>query len=372
MPEIKPMYSDCRSTKDMLLDALRGTGNNSSHDKGYGVFLDEMTELGDQIDPFDCCEYDGPDPPILHFTPEPKPYTVLTNIGKEKTSEIQVLNMAYNMILPGYTVIFTGRRRSGKTKLIKALCRHQRVFYPEVVVFTRTKASCEYSRFIPHSRVIQGFDTELLLEIMSIQREKKKAQSRGELPDTNYNLLVILDDCLAERLQWSTELNAVFFEGRHNNVTLFVSIQDVKGCAPAATGNADYVFLYPMGDERTFEAVRDKYMSFVDKHEQRDIMNHEDISKKFHVLGVDVAHKSNPRDYKLSIGSVDAEKEKEDFVMGTREMWKDDFKQLDELGYSHLKGVEDWGILKPSQIKSYFQQGYPLISLKTLKRVRDV
>jgi len=365
------MYSATRSTREMLLDALRGTSSTTSTDKGYGEELDEMAELGEQIDPFDCCEFDGPDPPIAHFVPQPVVYTVLDGIGKESNSSIEIQQMAYNMILPGYTTIFTGRRRSGKTKLIKALCRHLRAFYPEVVVFTRTKASGEYARFIPHSRIIQGFDPDLLIELMHIQRQKKMAQSRGELPDTNYNLLVILDDCLAERLNWSQELNAVFFEGRHNNVTLFVSIQDVKGCAPSATGNADYVFLYPMGDERTFEAVRDKYMSFVDKYEQRDIMTHPDISKKFHVLGVDIAHKSNPRDRKLAIGCVDADLEKEDFVMGTREMWRDDFRQLDRLGYDHLKGIEDWKILKPSQIKAYFEAGNPLFDLKHYRWVKN-
>ncbi len=366
------MHSNYRSTKEILLASLRGGNGNTTNDKGYGEMLDEMAELGDQIDPFDCCEFDGPDPAIEHFLDKPEVFTTITDMGKDDNGQIDIMKMAYNMILPGYTVIFTGRRRSGKTKLIRALCRHLRAFYPEVVVFTRTKASGEYARFIPHSRIIQGFDPDLLIDLMHIQRDKKKAQSRGELPDTNYNLLVILDDCLAERLQWSQELNAVFFEGRHNNVTLFVSIQDVKGCAPAATGNADFVFLYPMGDERTFEAVRDKYMSFVDKYEQRDILNHPDIHKKFHILGIDMAHKSNPRDRKLSIGCVDADREKDDFVMGTREMWVSDFKQLDRLGYEHLKGIDDWKILKPSQIKAYFLAGNPLFDLKRYKFINNV
>lgn len=366
------MHSIARSNREMILDALRGTTNSNDKGKGYGEELDEMAELGEQIDPFDCCEHDGPDPPIAHFLDEPVVYTTLTDLAKESNSCIDIMQMAYNMIMPGYTVIFTGRRRSGKTLLIKALCRHLRAFYPEVVVFTRTKASGEYSRIIPHSRVIQGFQPDLLIDLMQIQREKKMAKSRGEMKDVNYNLLVILDDCLAERLQWSQELNAVFFEGRHNNVTLFVSIQDVKGCAPAATGNADYVFLYPMGDERTFEAVRDKYMSFVDKYEQRDIMNHPDIHKKFHIVGIDIAHKSNPRDRKISLGCIDVDKEKDDFVMGTRDMWRDDFAQLDRLGYSHLKGIEDWKILKPSQMKSYFEAGNPLFDLKRYKWLPNV
>jgi len=359
------MYSADFTSRKIILDALRGSKPANNSGKTYGTKLDEMAELGKAIDPFDTCPFDGPDPPALHFTDEPIPYTTLTEIGKEKTDEIQLLQFAY-------TVIFNGRRRSGKTKLIKALCRHLRPFFPEVVVFTRTKASGEYASFMPDTRIIRGFNPDLLVDIIETQVEKKMAQSRGELEDTNYNLLVILDDCLADRLQWSQALNAVFYEGRHNNVTLFVSIQDIKGCAPAATGNADYVFLYPMNDERTMEAIQDKYMSFVDKHEQKDILRHEEVRKKFHFIGLDIAHRNNDKDWRIAIGCVEEDKEKDDFVMGTREMWKDDFARLDELGFSHLKGLEDWGILKPSQIEKFFKSGNPLFDLRTLKKIKNV
>lgn len=355
------------SVKDMIIQALRGDSSSSCNDdEEYGVYLDEMDELKKIPDLFDCTPFNGCDPPILHFAPEPIVYCTVP-IGDEGRT-LDIMQLAYNMILPGYTVIFTGRRRSGKTKLIRALCRHLRKWYPEVVVFTRTKASGEYARFIPHARIIQGFDPELLIELGRIQRAKKRAQSRGKLEDVNFNLLVILDDCLAERLQWSQELNAIFFEGRHLDITLFVSIQDVKGCAPAATGNADFSFLFPFGDERTFESVRDKYMSFLDKYELKDLIQNTELRKKFHVLGVDVAHKSNCDDRKVSFGCVDEDDEHEDFVMGSPAMWKESYKQLRELNCEHLISLEDWGILKPSQYCEYVKQGCPLQPLKRVTK----
>lgn len=354
--------------RDILLHALGDQKDGLNEEDEYGVELDEMSDLSSVLDVYDCTPFDGPDPPILHFTRRPIIYTTLP-IGRDAGRTLDIMQMSYNMILPGYTVIFTGRRRSGKTKVMRALCRHMRRWFPEVVCFTRTKASGEYSRFLPQSRIIQGFDTDLLIQLGNIQRTYKKRQSRGELPDTNYNLLVILDDCLAERLQWSQELNAIFFEGRHLNITLFVSIQDVKGCAPAATGNADYSFLFPFGDERTFEAVRDKYLSFLDKYELKDLVTHPDIKKKYHILGVDNAHKSNPDDRKISIGCVEEDKEKEDFVMGTPKMWKEDKAQLKKLGYSHLMEQEDWGILKPSEYRGYIESGCPIMPLRRVKKL---
>lgn len=356
------MFSTNAACRDMVLEALRGPGGCSSKKDEYGIQLDEMQMLSAVPDVFDVAKFDGPDPAIEHFLPGPEVYTTVT-LGREG-KQLDILNMSYNMIMPGYTVIFTGKRRSGKTKVMRALCRHLRRWFPEVIVFTRTKSSGEYSRFLPDSRIIQGFDPDLLVDIAKIQRSKVRDMSNGLRENENINILIILDDCLAERLQWSQELNAIFFEGRHLFITLFVSIQDVKGCAPAATGNCDYAFLFPTGDERTFESVRDKYMPYLDKYELKDLLENEEICKKYHIIGVDIAHKYNDINERISLGCVDEDKEEEDFVMGSPEMWKDDRRRLRELRYEHLIGKRDWGILKPSQYKSYVESGCPIYPLR--------
>lgn len=363
------MYSNKADTREMLMQALRGGRGGGAKREEYGTQLDEMQLLASIPDPYDCAEFNGPDPPIEHYL-EPTVYTTL-DIGKEGMV-FDIMQMSYNMVQPGYTVIFTGKRRSGKTKVMRALCRHLRRWFPEVIVFTRTKSSGEYSRFLPDERIINGFDPELLVKIADIQRAKVRDMSMGKRQDENINILIILDDCLAERLQWSQELNAIFFEGRHLFITLFVSIQDIKGCAPAATGNCDYAFLFPTGDERTFEAVRDKYMPFLDKHELKDLLESDEINKKYHILGVDIAHKYNPINRRVALGCVNEDEECEDFVMGGPDMWKDHRKRLRELGYEHLIGIEDWGILKPSEFVQYVEQGCPLEPLrrKVIKNAR--
>lgn len=358
-----------QSTKEMILEALRGSSSSASHKEEYGIHLDEMSMLSEVPDVWDCAEFDGPDPPIAHFLKEPVVYSTI-DLGREGMC-LDVMQMAFNQIMPGYTVIFSGKRRSGKTKLMRALCRHNRPWFPEIIVFTRTKSSGEYSRFLPDSRIIQGFDPELLIELAKIQRKKVREMSLGLRQNENINLLIILDDCLAERLQWSQELNAIFFEGRHLFITLFVSIQDIKGCAPAATGNCDYVYLFPNGDERTLEAARDKYLPFLDKYELSDLLESEEINKKYHIIGVDIAHKYNPVNRKVSLGCVDEDLEEEDFVMGAPEMWKDDRRRLRELGYEHLIGLEDWGILKPKEYCSFIEQGCPLRPLKRVPKKRQ-
>lgn len=350
MSSKKKIDNPCR---DFIISALSEGMTEGGEDKGYGVKYNEMKSLSSLFDPYDVTPFLGPDPPVLDVTLKPVPFA---RFGHED-GDFGILQMAYDIIRPGYTVIFNGSRRSGKTKLIRNLCQRLRPWYPEIIVFTRTKASGEYFSFLPICRIIEGFDAELFIEIINIQREKKKRLTRGELVDVNTNILIIVDDCLADRLQYSNELDSAFFEGRHLDITIFVSIQDIKGCAPRATINCDISFIFPFGDERSFEAVRDKYCNFLTKNQLRSLLSHPHFKKKFHFLCFDMAHKYNPVDYRVSYGCVDDRQEKP-FIMGTRAMWKDSRSQLKDLGMGHMMERDDWGILKPSQYQQYQNEQY--------------
>lgn len=340
--------------REMLLSALGdGLTSSDAQDDQYGVFLDEMTQLSSVPDPYDLCPFTGPQPPIAEATCKP---VIFCKFCHEE-GDFDIMQMAYDMIRPGYTVLFNGSRRSGKTKLIRNICQRMRPWFPEVVVFTRTKASAEYFSFIPICRVIEGFDFELFLEIIKIQRKKKKKMSRGELQDTNMNILIILDDCLADNLAHSKELDAAFFEGRHLDITLFVSIQDIKGCAPRATTNCDFAFLFPFGDERAFEAVKDKYCNFITKKQLKSLLDHPQIVKKFHVIGIDRAHKYNSVNNRISLGCVDETRESR-FLMGEKKMWNNSRHQIRDLNMHNWIERDDWGILKPSQYKRYVDEQY--------------
>jgi hypothetical protein len=339
--------------REIIISALSEGMHPGDNDKGYGVKYDEMGSLSSLFDPYDITPFNGPDPPIQEITLQPNFYTCFCH----EEGDFGILQMAYDIIRPGYTVIFNGSRRSGKTKLIRNLCQRLRPWYPEIIIFTRTKASGEYFSFVPICRVVEGFDPELFLEIVNIQREKKKKLTRGELEDVNTNILIILDDCLADKLQYSNELDSAFFEGRHLDITIFVSIQDIKGCAPRATTNCDISFIFPFGDERSFEAVRDKYCNFISKNQLRSLLTHPKFQKKYHFFCFDMAHKYNPVDYRVSFGCVDDRLERP-FVMGERKIWKDSRSQLRDLGMDNMMNRDDWGILKPSQYQQYQNEQY--------------
>lgn len=340
-------------------------GDADMEDGGYGVHLDERGMLAAVPDPYDCCEFEGPEPEILPCCQNGKPtvYKRIT-IGKEgRELDIDIMQLSYDFVRPGYTVIFNGSRRTGKSQLIHALARHNRPLFREVYVFTNTKASGEYFRYIPIKRVYEGFKGDVLLQIINRQKRLRMAQTRGELVDENIDILVILDDCISDGLRFQKEFNRVFWEGRHYGTSLWVTSQDIKAIAPGATINADVSFIFPFGDARSTETVNDKYLYFLDKYQAEGLLNHEDIRKKHHVVAIDMAHKYNPVDRRIALGCVNIEEEPDDFVMGNWKYWENSRRQLRKLGFGHLIQKPDsaWGILKPSQLEKWYRLGCPII-----------
>ena len=323
-----------------ITEALSTCQDVRDENDGYGVFLDEMHKLADIEDKFDTAENNGPDPAIEEELDKYQPYTLI----ETPYLSININKMAYNMFLVGYTIIVYGPRRSGKSKFIKNLCQRLRPYYPNAVCFTKTKSSCEYHSFLPDTCIIEGLDEPLLLKLLLDQAKKKRAESRG-IHQGNYNLLLIIDDCMAEKLRYRDIFNMVFFNGRHYNVTLIVTVQDVKGIAPAATLNADMAVTFCLPDRRGRDTIREKFVDYLDRRQFDTIMDDQRINKKYHLLCFDIAHRYNNIDTRISFGSVD-EKKEEKFVLGNKELWKNDKQQLKDLGFEKLLNTDDWGIIE--------------------------
>lgn len=324
--------------KHLIEDHVRK--QKEDHKDRFGIHLDEFTCLLDDEDVFDVAENLGPQPAFLEKCEKPKVYSVIETPDRP----ITVLNGAFNQIRPGYTVILYGPRRSGKSLFIRHICQRLRPYFPDVVCFTKTKASGEYFSFLPYDHVIDGLDEDLLLALMLNQRKLKMKESRGEFVG-NYNLLIIIDDCMAEKLRYKDIFNMIFFNGRHYNITLLVTVQDVKGVAPAATINADMAYSFSLPDRRGRDTVREKFADYLSRDEFNALFDSPEINKKFHIVGFDIAHRYNPIDARISIGCCDPETE-EPFVMGDRHMWDNCLEQLQDLDMGHLIDQPKWDIVE--------------------------
>lgn len=365
------------------------------HEEGkYGVKMDEFKDLVDDEDVFDGSPEGGPCPKINERLDGHVPYVEipldidekeikLTKTKKKNIKEVidvdeaedtddnqredqfsdyvkgirdghssfTVNEAAYNLFRPGYTVILYGPRRSGKSVAVRNIAARMRHYFPEVVVFTMTKASGEYFTWVPYCRVVEGLDEDVLQNLIDHQMSLKKKRSRG-IDVGNMNLLIIIDDCMAQGLRYVKTFNQLFYNGRHLDITLFVLVQDVRGIAPSATINADVVCTFSLPDRRGRDTIREKFCDYLTRDEFNRLYDHPDINKKHHLVMFDIAHRYNNINQRISFGCVDIDAEVP-FVMGSREMWcesAESRQQLEDLGFGYLMEIPDWGIIEPRHV----------------------
>lgn len=283
--------------------------------------------------------------------------------GEDNENRFYVFPLTWDQIGTDWTIVVLGKRRSGKTVFIKALCgNYLRPFFPRVYVFTKSFYSGEYAEFIPEAHIFPGLTPDevekksgktkggglsVLSNIFATQKKLKEASKAGKFHG-NMNCLIIIDDCLSDGFRYQKLIDEVFFEGRHMNICFIVTSQDFKGVNPACTGNADMCTQFRCRSERDKEAVRTKFCDFFKNDEEFEQLTGQALKHKWHSVSYmqDKPH-IDPR-FTIFCGRP---VEPEPFVMGCREWWKENQKQLltiveehPELSYL-LDPDADWGIM---------------------------
>ncbi len=93
-----------------------------------------------------------------------------------------------------------------------------------------------YREFLPEGCIFDHFSQEKLERIVSLQRE---IVNRGK----KRNVLIILDDCLYQKgVLKSTAMRSIFFNGRHDNISLMCAAQYMMEVDVSLRTNIDYIF----------------------------------------------------------------------------------------------------------------------------------
>lgn len=183
--------------------------------------------------------------------------------------------------------VVLGKRRTGKSHLVRDIISKIYDRYPTVIVSTGTRFNGFWQEIMPEEYVHEGFDEDLIRRIMAEQEKKinerrrhveNKQQEEDASEDTftygerdhanandikkNINLLYILDDVASEEhLHSSLALGAMFTKGRHYNISVWLLSQYVYAMSPAIRGNVDYAFIMHQSQRRSKEAIADEFMS---------------------------------------------------------------------------------------------------------------
>jgi hypothetical protein len=169
-------------------------------------------------------------------------------------------------MVPNATVLLLGRRRSGKSYLVRDIFYHHKEI-PIGLIFSGTEeANPFFGDFIPDSFIHSEYDPALIETMLIKQSQKvKKARQNGHAETDGLTpgnrAFVVLDDMLHDAAAWKKEktIQSIFFNGRHYNLFFILTMQYPLGIPPALRSNIDYVFVFNEPSIKNRKKIYDDY-----------------------------------------------------------------------------------------------------------------
>lgn len=151
-------------------------------------------------------------------------------------------------IRDGSTILFIGRRGTGKSTMLTDMFRHFTHLPIGIIVSATERANHHFEQFIPKMLIYDEFDPKILQRFMDRQEKvtdqastEKKKYGRTDLDNRAF---LVLDDCLYDK-SWPNDKNirACFMNGRHYGILFAITMQYPLGIPPHLRANVDYVFI---------------------------------------------------------------------------------------------------------------------------------
>ena len=151
-------------------------------------------------------------------------------------TSIRVRKFNPSTIKESRILFILGKRHTGKSVLMKDLLYHMpRPDY--VLAMAPTEDTLKMFReFLPESCIFDHFSQEKLERTVSLQKE---LVSRGK----KRTVLILLDDCLYQKnVLKTTAMRHIFFNGRHDHISLMCAAQYMMDVDVSLRTNIDYIF----------------------------------------------------------------------------------------------------------------------------------
>jgi hypothetical protein len=176
-------------------------------------------------------------------------------------------------LLPDATLLVLGRRRSGKSWLVRDILYHHR-HIPSGVVFSGTEAvSPFFGSFIPDVFIHSEYDPEMINSMMCRQAKKiRECKEKGESPDGKLpknNRFIVLDDLQDAASTWNKDktIKTLFFNGRHYNYLFILTLQYLMGITPQLRSNLDYIFIFHEPSMKNRRKIYEDYAGVIPSFE---------------------------------------------------------------------------------------------------------
>ena len=235
-----------------------------------------------------------------------------------KNKKIAISKFDIKSILPDSTILILGKRRTGKSWLIRDIFYNHKEI-PAGIIFSGTeRANPFFSDFIPDTYIHSEYDPELVKKILQYQQIKTK--DNGKNPSNNF--FIVLDDMLNDAAKWKkdTTIKTIFMNGRHYNIMCILSMQYSMGIPPDLRNNIDYVFIYNEQNVINKKKIYEQYCGICPSYDIfNDILT--DCTQDHGCLVVKNTGCGNDKDFSKSIAWYKA-KEYTNFKVGIPKFWE--------------------------------------------------
>jgi hypothetical protein len=159
------------------------------------------------------------------------------------------------MIPQDAVCVFIGRRRTGKSTLVKDLLYHHQNIPMGTVISGTEESNSFYGKIIPpifihgeyNAAILSNFVKRQKMITSKIQQQENVPRAPGQLAvksKLDPRSFLILDDCLYDD-SWIHDKNIryCFLNGRHQKIFFLITMQYPLGIPPVLRTNVDYVFI---------------------------------------------------------------------------------------------------------------------------------
>jgi hypothetical protein len=236
-------------------------------------------------------------------------------------------------------VVIVGKRRSGKSTLIKDMLFKHRDMRKVVVMSGSEEATGFYHDLaIPKSFIRTRFDPVFLRKIYDIQVDN---------PDKP--CLIIFDDLSFDNTMWKDPtISDMLYKGRHYGIGCIFAVQYVMHVPLALRNQVDYAFVFSDNNYKNQARIHDNFFAFVSKIEEFSKIFRHFTNNRGVLISNCVSNSSDPREcmhwYRSTI------------IEGLFHMGCDEYKRC----YSKKQSVENYKIVSEPEIhKSIPQEKTP-------------
>ena len=274
---------------------------------------------------------------------------IATNVYDKTRSWYQ--KVRHEKIPQDAVVIFIGRRRTGKSTLVRDMLFHHQNMPIGTVISGTEESNSFYGKMIP-PLLIHGDMSPIILDNY-VKRQKqimKKIQEEaaaGIVSKRDPRSFLILDDCMYDD-SWTHDKNIryLFMNGRWLKVMFIITMQYPLGIQPSLRTNVDYVFLlrepYVSNRQRIFSNYASAFPSFEFFCQMMD-----QCTEDFGCIVIDNTSQSSKLEDTVYWYKADTHS---DFKIGSPELWRfsqnnmkpadEDINQYDPNSARRLKGPQ--------------------------------